>query len=118
MKKLNISKKDEGKDLIPEESKEHFESLGKKLGFFISALNIPEQMKDVWLSVLPKMSLEQIERLINVFEEDYLKEKTQYIDEEFKKVLAEIEREKEEKLKKIDEETLEGINDLAKRITN
>jgi len=111
---VNIKKE---RKISPEEFKKSFEFLGRKLGFFISALNASEEIKNSWLAILPQMSIEQIERLVNVFEEKYLQQETQYIDEEFKKVLAEIEKEKEKKLNKIDEETIEKIQDLAKKIS-
>lgn len=118
MKKSKISKKDKEKDLTSEEFKDSFEFLGRKLGFFISALNAPEEVKNSWLSIVPKMSLEQIERLVNVFEEKYLQQETQYIDDEFKKVFEEIEKENDKKIEKIDNEAIKKINNLAKKISN
>jgi predicted transcriptional regulator len=113
----NIKKESTGGGL-PEGFKEDFEFLGNKLGFYISALNAPEEIKNSWLAILPQMSIEQIMHLVDVFEEKYLQQETQYIDEEFKKVLAEIEKEKNEKINKIDEETIKQIQDLAQKIKN
>lgn len=110
-------KEEQKQESLPEELQERFETLSKRLGFYISALNVPQETKDLWLSFLSKMSLEQMERLADVFEQEYLEEETQYINEEFKKVLDEIEKERKEKLNKIDEETIQRINDLTKKIT-
>jgi hypothetical protein len=108
----------QNEDISTEEFEETFKFLGRKLGFFISSLSAPEEIKNSWLSILPQMSIEQMERLANIFEEKYAQQETQYIDNEFKKILAEIEIEKDEKLNKIDEETLKKLNDLAKKIAD
>lgn len=60
-----------------------------KLAALLRDSNMPEDIKEAWIAVLPKMPLEQIDRFINILEAKYLDEQTKFIDEEF---TAEIKR--------------------------
>ena len=77
-----------------------FELPVKKLAALLYDSNMPEDMKEAWIALLPKMTLEQIDRLLAILEAKYLDEKTRHIDEEYKgKIKAIVEKFKEQDIK-------------------
>lgn len=49
---------------------------GSKLGFLLAALNLPEKAKEELAALTDKLTLKQLERLLDVLEAKYLDEKT------------------------------------------
>lgn len=63
---------------------------GRKLGFFIAALNASDEIKQAWLDLLPNLSLPQLARLSDIMESKYLAQQTESIDRDFKAELEKI----------------------------
>lgn len=85
----------------------------KKLAALIYDSKMPEDIKEALIGVLPKMSLEQMDRLLAILEAKYLDEKTRHIDAEFKekiKAIAEKFKEQDAKNEKV---LLEQISQLG-----
>ncbi|MFW0862583.1 MAG: hypothetical protein ACKKL6_03270 [Candidatus Komeilibacteria bacterium] len=93
--------------------KDEAKSQGAKLGFFISALNVEDKYKEAILAILPKMSLEQIDRLIAIFEAQYTQQETTGIDESFKKELQNIKDKYDKDIEKVDNKVIEGLEKLT-----
>ncbi len=70
--------------------KEALLQYGRKLGFLIGSSTLSKEIKDELVSLILYMKLDQIERLMAIFEAKYLDEKTRHIDEEFKQKLNAI----------------------------
>lgn len=64
------------------------EAVGKKLAYLIAALDIPDGSKELIVSSLPAMSLEQIDRLVIVLEAKFSDATTSLIDELHKQKLS------------------------------
>jgi|SRR3989344_2534505 len=62
----------------------------KKLAAFIYHSTMPDDIKDAWISVLPEMSFDQIDKLLSVLEAKYLDEKTKHIDAEYKEKIEKL----------------------------
>lgn len=69
-----------GKQII-----ENLEIQAKKLAVLLHNSNMPDDVKESWLAMLPEMSLKQMDRLLNILEAKYLDEQTKGIDEKYNK---------------------------------
>jgi hypothetical protein len=61
---------------------------GSKLGFLLAVLNLPEKAKDELASLTEDMTIDQLDRLLDILEAKYLNEKTADAD---KKLIKELE---------------------------
>ncbi len=90
---------------------------GEKLGFLIASLDISEETREAFLNMLPEMSVEQIDRLIDILEAKYIDEQTKDIDEQFKKDLRSIRTQYNEQVSKADEEALKDLEELENSLS-
>jgi hypothetical protein len=114
----DLSQKDE-QIKLPQELQVELQSLGNKLGFLISSSTIPEDAKLELIALLPKMSLEQLDRLLNIFEAKFLNDQTQEIDKVFQEKIKKISQEhkdQEEKLKQKFHQKITGFEEKLKQI--
>lgn len=102
--------------LTQDELKDTAQAAGKRLGFFISALNVSDEVKETFLDILPHLELEQLERLTNILESKYLAQETESIDQEFKAELEKIKSDYEERAEAADKEALGQIEALAAKL--
>lgn len=84
----------------------------KKLAALLYDSNMSEDVKEAWLALLPKMTLEQIDRLLAILEAKYLDEKTRHIDAEFKEKIKAIAEKLKEQDAKNEKVLLEQISHL------
>jgi hypothetical protein len=92
------------------ELKEYAQDLGKKLGFLVASLQISNESRNLFFTILDDFSLEQIERLVEVLENKLLMEKTSFVDEAFKKELEKIQKDTLEKVNELNEETIKSLS--------
>lgn len=88
------------------------EAKGIKLGFLISELKIDEETRQAFLDILPTLSLEQIDKLIDVLENKYLDLATKSEDNKFIEKLKQIQDEFTQNIEKNDLETLNKLKEL------
>ncbi len=62
----------------------------KKLAIILDNSNISQDVKDALAAILPQMTLEQIDRLLNIMEAKYFDGQTREIDEKYKKELERL----------------------------
>ncbi len=98
---------------LKDEAKSH----GAKLGFFIASLNISDEDKEAILTVLPKMSLEQLDRFIAILEAQYEQQETKGLDDNFKQELQSIKDIYDKDMKEIDDSTIKEIDELISKIS-
>lgn len=60
---------------------------GSKLGFLLAVLNLPEKVKEELAALTEKMTLDQLDRLLDILEAKYLDEKTADADKKLTKDL-------------------------------
>ncbi|HMB17641.1 MAG TPA: hypothetical protein VKO61_01890 [Candidatus Paceibacterota bacterium] len=106
------------KSLTKEEVKDQATKHGQKLGILISALDISDEEREAWLSIIDKMSLEQIDRLIDILESKYVHQKTSNLDKKLKEEMEKIQKEYEEKIDEVDQKAIDKIKKLSKKIEN
>lgn len=97
------------KKLTEEQLTEFFKGQGEKLGFLIAGSTLPEEIKLELISLTSKMSFEQLEKLLNIFEVKYADERTRDIDEKYKKKLKEAVDKYKNKREEIDRNFLEQV---------
>lgn len=101
---------------VQDELTEAATAQGRKLGFFIAALNTSDEIKQAWLDLLPNLSLPQLERLSNIMESKYLAEQTRSIDEDFKTELEKIKSDFGGQDEANDKKVLAQIEDLERQL--
>ena len=84
----------------------------RKIAVLLQNSNMPEDIKKSWVVMLPHMSLEQIERLLNILESKFIDQETKGIDEEFKEKLKVMIEEFKKKGVERDKKLLEQIKSL------
>ena len=72
------------------EEKNELEVKAKKLAYLLYHSNLPEDVKHAWFSLVPQMTMEQVERLLGILEAKYLDEATQEVNEELKEKLRKL----------------------------
>ncbi|MFH1667611.1 MAG: hypothetical protein ABH884_01135 [Candidatus Komeilibacteria bacterium] len=92
------------------------QSQGIKLGYLISTLEVSDEIKDSFLAILPKMSLEQIDSLILLLEQNYLQNQTKQVDQDFENALKKLSAEYNQETKKIKDDVTAQIDDVIKQI--
>ena len=92
------------------DNKEELRSLGGKLSLLIKSSTLEEDVKEELFQILPQMSLDQLEKLTDIFEAKFLDEKTKEIDEEYKRKIEEVYKNYNSKQEEIDKKFLEEIN--------
>lgn len=100
------------KDDLKKEAK----ARGERLVFLLKSLKIPEEQKQAWMTLLPEMSFEEINQLIEALEEQYVQQQTKNLDEEYKADLEAIKQKTDEKKKQIDQDTINQIDKLIDKI--
>lgn len=84
----------------------------RKLAILLQNSNMPEDIKESWIAMLPSMSLEQIERLLNILEAKFIDQQTKGVDEKFKNKLKVMVEEYKKKDFERDKKLLEQIKSL------
>lgn len=76
-----------------------------KFIFLLDNSGMPKEIKEAWASLIPKMSLEQIDKLMQVLEARYLNQQTKDIDtkyqQDFKKLVEKYQQEDDDNRKKL-----------------
>jgi len=106
-------------DKINQEAKEILQTIElqvKKLAAFLYHSTMPDDVKQAWIAFLPKMSLEQIDRLLAILEAKYVDDQTKDIDEKYKKELEHIVKDFQKEISENDEKLLQQINTLKETI--
>lgn len=110
-----MSSFDNKKNISTEEQKKAI-NLGQKIAYFIAAL--PEQAgkKEDIAALIQEMSLGQMEKLGEIIDNIYAESSVAQLDEKFKDELLKIKNEYEEKVTKIDEDSLEELQKLEESL--
>ena len=107
---------DDKSDLTQEDLEKLAKERGERLAFLLASLNIKEEQKQAWLTLLPDMSLDQIDRLLNILEAQYLDQNSQGAEQQFKENLEEINDEHRNKIEDLNKSTLDKIKDLSDKL--
>jgi hypothetical protein len=75
---------------MQKENQEELEIKAKKLAYLLYHSTLPEDVRHAWFSLIPQMTMEQVDRLLNILEAKYLDEATIDIDEELKDKLKKL----------------------------
>jgi len=86
----------------------------QKLGILLANSTMPEDIKESWLAILPEMSIEQIQQLLDILEAKYLDSQTKDIDEKFKKQIEKELSKFEKKEFKIEKKIEKKAKELQK----
>ena len=82
----------------------------KKLAILLYQSTMPDEVKEAWVELLPQMSLEQIERLLNIVEAKYIDEQSRDIDKEYREKLEAV-------VMSFDKKRLQDKQELLARIS-
>ena len=88
---------------------------GAKLALFLTDLNLSEDAKELLMEMLPNLSSEEIVGFISILEEKYASEETELLDIELENELAKIAIESGNSQRKINEKTIEKMDNLLKK---
>jgi hypothetical protein len=107
MKKKNTSSnfKEEEKEILSK-------FFGAKLALFLADLDLSEDAKGLLMEILPNLSGEELVGFVNILEEKYASEETELLDIELENELAKIAMKYGDDQRKINEETIEKMDNL------
>lgn len=103
-------------DLSKKDLEEAAQAQGAKLGYLISTLNVSDKIKDSFLAVLPQMSLDQIGKLIELLEQNYVQQKTMDLDQKLEEELKKIKGEHNQEIKEVNDNVASQLDDLINQI--
>ena len=75
---------------LPPDVEQSFTHLGQRLALLLANANLPEDVKTAWASLIPEMSLEQLDRLAAILADSL----TNASENEFKEFVSAIEQAK------------------------
>ncbi len=75
------------------ELKKELELFGRKLAVLLHDSNLPDEVKEAIIDLLPDLSLEQIDRLFLILETAYENQETKGIDQKYRKIIKYIAKE-------------------------
>lgn len=99
-----------------EEVKKAASDRGRRLGILLASLNLSEEEIEAWLTIIPEMSWEQINRLTDLLENAYADASTGDIDDGFRKEMEKIKEEYDRDIKSLDDEAVENIKALEDKL--
>lgn len=103
---------------IDDKLKDLVRAKGQKLGIILSELKIDDETRQAFLDILPSLTLEQIDELLNTLEVKYLDAATRSEDEKFKQDLLKIKNDFEKAQEQNDLKTLKQLEDLENILEN
>ncbi len=104
--------------LTKEELKYLAQERGRELAVLLHISKMPLEIKKAWITLLPQMSLSQIEKLILFLEEGLSGQITKEVDEVFMEKILKMLNEFVQEREKIDRNFLKKIKQLRKDINN
>lgn len=66
------------------------EEFGRKLGFYIMSAPWTDEVKQAWTTLIPEMTIEELDELLNTLEVLFANAATQDIDRDFEKQTAQL----------------------------
>lgn len=102
--------------LTPEQVKAQAEAQGRKLGFLLASLKISKDTLEAILSILPALSLEQLERFSAVLKKNYLNVLTGDIDARIKRDLENIRADYRAREQTAEKKALEELDKVEENI--
>lgn len=113
IKKLNKNKTSE-----KEEALENVKLQTKKLVYLIYGSTMSMDIKMSFIALIPKMTPEQLDRTIGIFEVKYLDEQTRHIDKKYQEKLQESVNKYEQEDNIANLEVIRSIKDVNDKETN
>lgn len=105
------------KNQLDDQFVDYLKNRGKKLGFLIGNSTLSDDIKQELIELLSKMNIEQIDRLIRIFEAKFINEQTSKIDNEFKVKIEEMINGFKNKRKGKKEDLINNIEKFNKNIS-
>lgn len=105
-------------ELNEEELKEYFRVQGEKLGLLLASSNLPQQVKEDIIAIVPNLNLEQLNELVNIFENKFADEATKSVDEQFDRDIKRIIKESDKKAEVLNREYKKKLDDFEEEIEN
>jgi transcriptional regulator of heat shock response len=94
----------------------NLEIQAQKLVFLLVNSKLPKEVKEAWVTLLPAMSLKQMDRLRNILEARFLNIQTSNIDEEYNQKLEKLKRKFHQKQEENNKIFLKQLKELEKII--
>lgn len=113
---LSFSINNNDESLTESQIKELAVDQGRKLGFFITHLQVSEEIKEAWLDLLPHFSLEQLDRLTKIFESQFAEQQTQEINKKFKEDINKVIQESKQQVSALNNITIKEVTQLIEKI--
>jgi hypothetical protein len=96
---------------------DYLKNKGKKLGFLIGNSALSNNIKQELIELLSKMNVEQIDRLIRIFEAKFINDQTGKIDNEFKVKIEKMINGFKDKERRKKEDLISSIEKFNKNIS-
>ncbi len=91
---------------------------GKRIGFLIAALNLPDEEKEQILKLLPEMSTSQLGVLLSAMETNYLAHSGRQADNALQQGLTDVAEKYSADMADIQKKALNDLEDLDKRVSS
>lgn len=100
---------------LPKDFQEEFEDLGKRLAYLLAAADIPQEVKEAWATLIPEMTLEQIDKLMVILER-YVTSGMSKEFADFKNDVLKIQANHQAKLQKSEDNAMDQLNAIEKTV--
>ncbi|MFH1089000.1 MAG: hypothetical protein V1716_01085 [Candidatus Uhrbacteria bacterium] len=98
-----------------EDFEEEFKDIGKRLAYLLAAADLPQDVKESWATLVPEMTLEQIDKLMVVLER-YVTSGMSKEFESFKTDLFKIQQKHQEQVNQRQGAALSQLDDLERNL--
>lgn len=106
-------------EFTEEEISQFIDFRARKLSVLLAASSMPQEVKESWVTLLPDMTLAQLDTLAEILEAEYLLNATAEIDDYFNQRFDAYVKEAEEQVRESEEKFLEkaeSIENLTKEL--
>lgn len=106
-------------EFTEEEISQFIDFRARKLSVLLAASSMPQEVKESWVTLLPDMTLAQLDTLTEILEAEYLLNATAEIDDYFNQRFDAYVKEAEEQVRESEEKFLEkaeSIENLTKEL--
>ena len=105
-------------NLMPENQEnieEELKNVGERLALLLAAANMPDDVKQAWAALVPKMSLEQIDRFAKALEQQMVSQGSEEITQLADSIEA-IKRKRAEAQKVSNDQAQAALNEIERAI--
>lgn len=102
---------------LPKDLEEEAKDFGKRLALLLASANIPDDVKNAWITLIPEMTLEQLDRFANILAKSLGNVKDAAF-ESLAQSIQEAKQQHDQELKEAQTKALKNLEEIEAMLTD